>query len=997
MFSGRGRLFRFRPAWHWAAFCRLAPTVLFAILAFGPGVSRIGATAANGQPAKFIQPDGIEIQLRSAGDEWFHWHETTNGYVVLQDGDGFWKYARPESQFFLQSNVDLPANAETRSNGARLQAIPGAIVGRVSPASLGLRKRELPDVNAIRSKIRRLRGPAAPSKTDSNPLVSKSSLSAQSAVSFGKRKVRCIVLLAAFSDQWDDQKGTVSARYGFPRESYDSLCNESGYHFDGAKGSVRDFYLENSYDQLTIDFVVANWVRLPHEESWYGDNANESEGEGRSRQMVIDAINAASAAGFDFSQGDGDEDGYIDLLHVFHSGYAEDFNGNPSTELWTREWWMADGPMLENGVGITTFSYSSALRGSSSAATAAVARIGFACHELGHQFGLPDLYDIALGNTGVGTWCAMGYGNWGALPGGDGVQPVHFSARCKQLLGFVTPESMHGQGQVSIQRVEDHPEIQLVRDGSQDEHEYFLIENRQPTGFDSELPGGLLIWHIRDDIFENDSSYYPHPAVRLEEAGGEDELEDGYYAKASQVWRLGSGLPGGFRDQTGSDTSNAMNYQDGSLYYRVDDPGAYTRIRLSNFSLSAPTMTYHLQTVVPALSIASNSAASLTIQWTPASDATVYELQKGSVITSTDFADGAESPDTAFEEWKITGIARRSFEDSNTGSYSYMLATHDEWDDANFSRAQSMELRRSFVVTERFNLSFWAKSHIASGHGYLRAEISPDNGTTWMTLAELSGYVDPWQMTTVDASIPRNLGIVPGTICRLRFLARIQDIWGWGGYPRYGFAIDDIAVTGVQTPGEGNWKTIVTGLTGTVLDLGSKPPGEYAYRVRAQVNGEWQHYSPAATVSVLSDFAVWAQNLPEGEQSETADPDHDGVINLMEYALGRNGNSPSQDDGQDQLPIGVLQNGLDSGFVFEVNLPESPPADISYGIFAATELDGPWTLLASKQGSATWTGDTAISSAVPVIGRQVHSFIEPTGANSHRFFQLRVSRGALSD
>jgi immune inhibitor A len=56
--------------------------------------------------------------------------------------------------------------------------------------------------------------------------------------------------------------------------------------------------------------------------------------------------------------------------------------------------------------------------------------------------------------------------------------------------------------------------------------EYFLVENRQRTGFDANIPGGgLLIWHIDDSIGANSDEN--HPKVALEQADGANHLGAG--------------------------------------------------------------------------------------------------------------------------------------------------------------------------------------------------------------------------------------------------------------------------------------------------------------------------------------------------------------------------------------------------------------------------------------------------------------------------------------
>ena len=96
----------------------------------------VRAVPASPEPVEISQPDGAKIRLRLRGDEYFSWHETTNGYVVVKDaGDGFWKFARPVS------------------GQVEFRAVAGARVDRVDPAGLGLKKHELPETARLRAHV----------------------------------------------------------------------------------------------------------------------------------------------------------------------------------------------------------------------------------------------------------------------------------------------------------------------------------------------------------------------------------------------------------------------------------------------------------------------------------------------------------------------------------------------------------------------------------------------------------------------------------------------------------------------------------------------------------------------------------------------------------------------------------------------------------------------------------------------------------------------------
>lgn len=118
-------------------------------------------------------------------------------------------------------------------------------------------------------------------------------------------------------------------------------------------------------------------------------------------------------------------------------------------------------------------------------------------HEFGHMLDLPDLYAKPenAGSEGVGIWCTMSTGH-----GRDG-KPLHFSAWCKEQLGWIKPCVIDPRvkQKLILAPIENSPNEcykVLVRP---DASEYLLLENRVKKGYDRDLPGeGLLIWRILD-------------------------------------------------------------------------------------------------------------------------------------------------------------------------------------------------------------------------------------------------------------------------------------------------------------------------------------------------------------------------------------------------------------------------------------------------------------------------------------------------------------------
>lgn len=131
----------------------------------------------------------------------------------------------------------------------------------------------------------------------------------------------------------------------------------------------------------------------------------------------------------------------------------------------------------------------------------------------------------------------------------------------------------------------------------------------------------------------------------------------------------------------------------------------------------------------------------------------------------------------------------------------------------------------------------------------------------------------------------------------------------------------------------------------------------------------------ATALSALSALQTWRQSYfgssaNSGSAANTADPDGDGIANLLEYALGT---SPTAANG---LPV---TQGLDSSG--RVTLTFTPVVDstLTYAIQATTELSGTWSVVQTYPGFTTATPVTFVDSLV--VG----------SANPRRFVRLVVT------
>ncbi|MFQ6031434.1 MAG: T9SS type A sorting domain-containing protein, partial [Candidatus Zixiibacteriota bacterium] len=166
-------------------------------------------------------------------------------------------------------------------------------------------------------------------------------------------------------------------------------------------------------------------------------------------------------------------------------------------------------------------------------------------------------YDRGYESEGLGDWSVMASGSYN----NDGRTPAHHSAYCKYYLGWAdVVQVQSNQTNVEILQAETSPVSYRLWTSGGGGPEYFLVENRQKTGFDSSLPSsGLLIYHVDVDKTTNDQEWCPgspayhHFKTALEQADGLFELE-GCYSSPNEG-DVGDPFPGFWDKRTFDDTS----------------------------------------------------------------------------------------------------------------------------------------------------------------------------------------------------------------------------------------------------------------------------------------------------------------------------------------------------------------------------------------------------------------------------------------------------------
>jgi M6 family metalloprotease-like protein len=321
----------------------------------------------------------------------------------------------------------------------------------------------------------------------------------------------------------------------FPNTDYQSVL------FDPAPPtaaySVRSYYAEQSRGALVIDGTVRPWVQADSIDTYYEDGCNGifvcAHGGQRLKELLIQGLSRTDDGLFDWGDFDndgpdglpnsGDDDGVVDVVLFLQPEVDGACGGNPN--LWAHRFsisgWTGGVPYVTRSprrdpgghpipgsfVVVDDYTLQSSVGGDDACTGGVIMPIGTASHEVGHLFGLPDLYDTNFqsptATQGIGEWGIMGSGNY-TRP----YSPAAFDAWSLVELGWVAVDTLAADHRDTLSPVAASDTVRYI--GVPNTDEYFLFENRQAIGSDTAQMNpacntgtrvcakapGLLVWHI---------------------------------------------------------------------------------------------------------------------------------------------------------------------------------------------------------------------------------------------------------------------------------------------------------------------------------------------------------------------------------------------------------------------------------------------------------------------------------------------------------------------
>lgn len=409
-------------------------------------------TAANAVPAKKLQKvitltNGTQVSVELRGDEYLSWWEGTDGtaYRATADDTVF-------EAFDLEAQKPAAAARRARAEQGRV-----ARLARVK--------------NSLKGADDKMRGLGGDH------------------ITYKGVKKGLVVLVDFKNKKFAD---------GHDLEYYKNVINGKDFsdEEEGYVGSVRDYFLAQSNGQFELDFDVVGPVTMSKNSGYYGNDGAYQKDE-KVYEMIKEACDGIQDK-VNLKDYDWDGDGEADQVFFLYAGLGQASGGSAST-IWPHESELRYWPcgVLSYSTGkINTYACANELQPETQGSSRYIsAGIGTICHEFSHCLGFADMYDTTGGGGyGMSVFDVMDQGSYN----GNGFVPCNYTAFERIYAGWVEAIELESPATVKdMKSVSDYGRP-FIMYNYKNTNEYFLMENRQNTGWDKGLYGsnGLLIVHV---------------------------------------------------------------------------------------------------------------------------------------------------------------------------------------------------------------------------------------------------------------------------------------------------------------------------------------------------------------------------------------------------------------------------------------------------------------------------------------------------------------------
>ena len=695
-------------------------------------LNQLLAVVARPKSTVYVQPNGYSLDCFLRGDEFFHFRTTLDKYVLLPDTGGYLTYAREDALGEL-----VPSNVVAHNEADRTSSEKGFLLTIRPNLPFGAKIKNAVKVRTSKQGVRKVKS-----------LANKSVSTA-----------KYLVILVNFSDNVFSVAN--------PQKRYSEQFNGANYTTDGATGSVKQYFKDNSMGNFDPTFDVIGPVTLSKPMAYYGGN-DASDNDLHPEEMVFEACQLIENQ-VNFADYDLNNDGVVDNVYVIYAGYGE-ASGAPANTIWPHASEVTNTTLLD-GKMISSYSCSNELQGTTNAI---IDGIGTSCHEFSHTIGLPDLYDTDYETNGQGadvdTWSLMASGCYN----NDGMTPPYYIGVERELLGWGTATELTAASNCTLGSIDNN---KFYKISTNTPNEYYILENRQLNGWDKSLyQHGMLVYHIDKSsayasrwVDNTINAYSAHQCVDIERASGSAVIYDGSNTSAWLASVKGNPFPG---------TSSKTEFTDTSLpgaktWNNVGTGKPITAIAESNGVISFKFMggesIFGNFLALPATDMTANS---FTSNWNEGTNATQYLLNvykkssTGSV--STTVTQGFDNfPSTIPSEYAVSVNTVYT----STGNY------------GNTSPSVKLGASNASITTDTYadaikSFSFWVKGNGTDATSSLLIEASADK-SSWNTIDKLSGLPTTGTTKTYTIDNSKNFRTL-----RMTYTKSAGNV-----------AIDDIAIT----------------------------------------------------------------------------------------------------------------------------------------------------------------------------------------------------------
>lgn len=420
-------------------------------------------------PATVTQPDGTSLTISLHGDEFMSITTTIDGYTVIRDADGTYRYAVREGD----------------------QLMAGKLIAHNPDA------RTVAEIEFLEAAGKALRPAATATQMRMKSLQKSGSLSLRSnAPHYDYKKFRGLVILVEFKDckfLASDPQSLFGDMISQP--DYEGYTPEHGFFFQEYTGSVRDYFYDNSSGQFDPTFDIVGPVSVSR--SQYDINRTE-----KPCEIIREALNNLDSQ-IDYSIYDTDNDGTVDMFYVIFAGGGSNFAGNDPRLVWPHAS-MMESTRLDN-VNFGRYACSTELYGAPSSKQ--YDGIGTICHEFSHVLGLMDEYDTDYEGSGgladhPGTWSVMASGSYL----NQARTPTGYTLMQRYQSGFCVPQEINEAGVYTLEDIDESNTGYRI--STSDPREYFLLENKRQSGkWNAYTQGSGMLVHRVDSTNTNAWTY----------------------------------------------------------------------------------------------------------------------------------------------------------------------------------------------------------------------------------------------------------------------------------------------------------------------------------------------------------------------------------------------------------------------------------------------------------------------------------------------------------